>query len=271
MTEDFDWLTLEADEEIRWSGKPHAISMTGGIVVGLVLSVFVIGLFLIAATWLSRENTAYVVTNKALYRKTGILSRDVKRIEFEKVQNTSISQGVLGAQFGYGTVGIATAGSSGTEMEYRSVPEPGEVQDLINHRIHEVKTGEGGPEADGPDAVLEEILEELRRIRTALDDGEPADVPVTGETAGTSPEASASGTSPARRSGDAVAGEPAGGDSDSTSSREPTEDGTAPADRTPGDTAPADRTPGETPPADRSAERKRDERPAEDTPGHDDR
>jgi len=55
-------------------------------------------------------------------------SRDVQRIDFGKVQNTSYSQGFFGSRFGYGNVDISTAGGSGIEMQFRSVPEPREIQ-----------------------------------------------------------------------------------------------------------------------------------------------
>jgi len=94
-----------------------------------------IGLLIIAGSYLQRENTQYVVTTDGLYKKTGVLSRDVQRIDFGKVQNTSYSQGFFGSRFGYGNVDISTAGGSGIEMQFRSVPEPREIQELINKRV----------------------------------------------------------------------------------------------------------------------------------------
>jgi len=164
-----DWLTLDEDEEIVWSGKPHESSLIPALVVGLPLSLVLIGLFIIAGTYLQRENTRYVVTTDGLYKKTGILSRDVQRIDFGKVQNTSYSQGFFGSRFGYGNVDISTAGGSGIEMQFRSVPDPREVQELINKRVKgsrgEPTTGSGETKRD----VLDEILVELRAIRSTLD------------------------------------------------------------------------------------------------------
>jgi len=130
-----DWLTLDEDEEIVWSGKPHESSLIPALVVGLPLALILIGLLIIAGSYLQRENTQYVVTTDGLYKKTGVLSRDVQRIDFGKVQNTSYSQGFFGSRFGYGNVDISTAGGSGIEMQFRSVPEPREIQELINKRV----------------------------------------------------------------------------------------------------------------------------------------
>jgi len=164
-----DWLTLDEDEEIVWSEKPHKSSLIPALVVGLPLSLILIGLFIIAGSYLQRENTQYIVTTDGLYKKMGILSRDVQRIDFGKVQNTSYSQGFFGSQFGYGNVDISTAGGSGIEMQFRSVPEPREVQELINKRV---KGSRGEPTTESGETkrdVLDEILVELRAIRSTLD------------------------------------------------------------------------------------------------------
>ncbi|KKF40133.1 membrane protein [Halorubrum saccharovorum] len=165
-----DWLTLDEDEEIVWSGKPHESSLIPALVVGLPLSLVLIGLFIIAGSYLQRENTQYVVTTDGLYKKTGILSRDVQRIDFGKVQNTSYSQGFFGSRFGYGNVDISTAGGSGIEMQFRSVPDPREIQELINKRV---KGSRGEPTTESGETkrdVLDEILVELRAIRSTLDE-----------------------------------------------------------------------------------------------------
>ena len=167
--ETVDWLTLDEDEAIVWSGNPHESSLIPALVVGIPLSIVLVGLFIIAGAYLQRENTQYVVTTDALYKKTGVLSRDVQRIDFGKVQNTSYSQGFFGARFGYGNVDVSTAGGSGVEMQFSSVPDPREIQELINKRVKgsrgERTTESGETKRD----VLDDILVELREIRTTLD------------------------------------------------------------------------------------------------------
>jgi len=177
-----DWLTLDEDEEIVWSGKPHESSLIPALVVGLPLALILIGLLIIAGSYLQRENTQYVVTTDGLYKKTGVLSRDVQRIDFGKVQNTSYSQGFFGSRFGYGNVDISTtAGGSGIEMQFRSVPEPREIQGFINKRV---KGSRGEPTTESGETkrdVLDEILGELRAIRSTLD----AQQETTGNTSAT--------------------------------------------------------------------------------------
>jgi uncharacterized membrane protein YdbT with pleckstrin-like domain len=160
-----DWLTLDDDEELLWSSRPHRSSLVPAFVVGIPLSFVLIGIPILVGAYLTYQNTHYVVTDAGLYKKTGILSRDVQKIGFDKVQNTSYSQTAIGGYFGYGNVDISTAGGSGVEMRFRSVPDPADVQQRINKRI---KSKE--PATDDKSEVLEDVLDELRAIRVELEE-----------------------------------------------------------------------------------------------------
>lgn len=201
---DFDWLTLDADEEILWADTPHPYSLVPVLVVGIPLSLVVVGIPILVAGYLSFKNTNYVVTSDALYKKTGVLSRNVQRIEFDKVQDTSYSQSFLGAQFGYGAVNISTAGGSGIEMSFDSVADPQTLQTLVNERIK--RRGERTADAGEKAAVLDDILTELRAIRAAVeDDGvgpRGGDDATPQETADETTETDASATEPTSSPGD---------------------------------------------------------------------
>ena len=111
MKEDnFDWLSLDEDEKIIWSGNPKFQRLIGF------------------------KFTDYVVTNRALYRKSGIFSRSVKKIGLDKVQNISFSQGVIGKALGHGSIDISTAGGSGVEMRFLGIDDPKQVQETINNQ-----------------------------------------------------------------------------------------------------------------------------------------
>jgi uncharacterized membrane protein YdbT with pleckstrin-like domain len=168
---DLDWLSVDDDESIRWASTPHKYSVVPGLVIGIPLSFVLIGIPILVGSYLQYTNTNYVVTNKGLYSKRGILSRDVQQIGFDKVQNISYSQSAVGSSLGYGSVDVSTAGGSGVELKFRSIPEPAAVQELIAREIDSRQQGDTD-EADSPDDVLDEILQELRAIRSAVTDEE---------------------------------------------------------------------------------------------------
>lgn len=167
----YDWLTLDADEEVLWAGKPSKKSLYGAYIVGLFLIPLLgFGLLVIASAYLTRENTDHVVTTKSVYKKTGILSRSVTEIEYEKVQNTSYSAGPVGRYLGYGTVEISTAGGSGVEMSLRGVEDPQDVQKRLSRRVKEIQgSTAAGDRDESKGDVLEEILTELRAIRQSVE------------------------------------------------------------------------------------------------------
>jgi uncharacterized membrane protein YdbT with pleckstrin-like domain len=162
---DLDWLTLEEGESIRWASTPHEYSLLPAFLIGIPLSLVLIGIPILVASYLQYTNTNYVVTNRGLYSKRGVLSRDVQQIGFDKIQNISYSQSALGSSFGYGSVDISTAGGAGVELQLRNIPDPASVQELI---AREVDTRRQGDATSEEEDVLEEILTELRAIRRAV-------------------------------------------------------------------------------------------------------
>ena len=171
-----EWLTLEDGEEIQWASTPHKYSIVPAFIVGIPLSLVLVGIPLLVGSYLQYTNTNYVVTNRGLYSKRGILSKDVQQVGFDKVQNISYSQSALGSSFGYGSVDISTAGGSGVELRFRSIPDPAAVQELIAREIDSRQQSGSGSAADTDD-VLEEILAELRVISRALTDDDSTTSP----------------------------------------------------------------------------------------------
>jgi uncharacterized membrane protein YdbT with pleckstrin-like domain len=164
-----DWLTLEDDESIQWASTPHRYSVVPAFIIGVPLSLVLVGIPILVGSYLQYTNTNYVVTTQGIYSKRGILSRDVQQIGFDKVQNISYSQSALGSSFGYGSVDISTAGGSGVELTFRSIPDPASVQELVATQVDSGQQRD--PDApSGTDDILEEILRELRAIRQAVDD-----------------------------------------------------------------------------------------------------
>ena len=141
-------------------------SIAPAIIIGIPLSVIGIGILIIVGAYLNIKNTDFVVTNEGLYKKTGVLSRSVQKIGFEKVQNISFSQGIIANYFGYGNVEISTAGGSGVEMRFNGIDDPKSVQERVATEMKK-HTGKEKKETEGED-TMELVLEELRETRKVL-------------------------------------------------------------------------------------------------------
>ncbi|MDP3901403.1 MAG: PH domain-containing protein [bacterium] len=78
-------------------------SMTIGILIGIII--LGLGIFLVN---LAYSRTHYAITDKRVIIQTGIVGRDFKSIDYERMQNVSASVGLIGVIFKVGTVKIFT-------------------------------------------------------------------------------------------------------------------------------------------------------------------
>ncbi|MFQ3308505.1 MAG: putative membrane protein YdbT with pleckstrin-like domain [Candidatus Nanohaloarchaea archaeon] len=170
MPEDsIDWANLDQGEKILWKGQPRMKSILPALVIGIPLSLVGVGLLIIIGAYLQIQNTSFLVTNQGLYKKTGILSRNVQKIGFDKVQNISFSQGIFGSQFDYGNIEISTAGGQGVEMRFNSINRPREVENIINKNLdHSSESRQTERAQRSSDQVVEE-LQEIRKLLKSID------------------------------------------------------------------------------------------------------
>lgn len=165
MTQDLDWINLDDDEEVLWKGEPRMKSIIPAAIIGIpMIPVLGMGLLIIGGAYLQIKNTSFVVTNQGLYKKQGVLSRNVQKIGFDKVQNISFSQGITGNYFNYGNIEISTAGGSGVEMRFNSIDQPREVEQIINKHLKKEKESTSTSREGSGD----EVVEELREIKGLL-------------------------------------------------------------------------------------------------------
>ncbi|MEY7849387.1 PH domain-containing protein [Natrarchaeobius sp. A-rgal3] len=154
-----DWFHISDDEEVVWESRPHPIAMgasvpvgIGVVLVGLVLAgwagaegVGVLTLFgtvlvlagaaVVVARYLVWTNTRYVITSSELYKKRGVISRDVTQFRLDRVQNTSLRQSMLGRLLGFGDLTVYTAGSGDPELTFERVPRPEAASQVLSDRL----------------------------------------------------------------------------------------------------------------------------------------
>ena len=65
----------------------------------------------------------FVVTNRRVIRRVGLVSREIQHAPIEKIQDVTIEQGVLGRMLGYGTVIVETASEKGM-LVFPSIASP---------------------------------------------------------------------------------------------------------------------------------------------------
>jgi len=174
-----DWRWLRESETAVWEGRPRLTTIAGSVVVGLAVlvaagwlaatvdprlaAVGLVGVALPIWAFLRVQRTTYLVTTRAIWVKTGVLGRSVRRITLSKVQNTAYEQSIRGSIFGYGTVTVEVAG--GDDIDFRRISDPGSIQQAINDQIDRSDDRElpGSPEQ------WQAVLSTVREIRALTD------------------------------------------------------------------------------------------------------
>ncbi|MFC7226488.1 PH domain-containing protein [Salinirubellus salinus] len=183
---DTEDLLLEASEELLWSGSPRlsaaipafvggfALVVTGGAMLGGVQDVGSVGravgaLLVLAGVLtpvygvLDVRRTTYAVSDRALYARSGILSRRVRRMGLDRVQNSAYSQSVTGGIFGYGTASFESAGGEAA-VQFVRIEDPREVRALVDRRV-----ALAADPVPGTVEQWEAVLDEVRALRRVVD------------------------------------------------------------------------------------------------------
>lgn len=172
-----EWMARGDGEEILWRGTPRITTILPAVAIGVVLFALGVGgavtqsqpLFFAAAlfgvvvavgAYLHVVNVRYVVTDDALYRKTGVLARRVERLSLHRVQNSAFTQGILGSLFDYGNVAVEAAG--GGSIVFGDIDNPQAVRSLVERQV-------GGEELPGTLHQWQAVRDEVRRLRGAFD------------------------------------------------------------------------------------------------------
>jgi uncharacterized membrane protein YdbT with pleckstrin-like domain len=195
-----DWLSLDADETVVWQGAPRlrrilptAAAATLWIVLlvlgpllgprfapelvrtfprialaGGALLLALPAVAAVAGAYLRTTNVEYVLTDRNLYRKAGVLSTRISRISLATVQRTSLSKSVWGNAFDYGTIEISTAGSDGVDLRLTDLDDPESARSEIRKRIGG-RQGAGDAASSTPlDSTTADALhDDLRALRDA--------------------------------------------------------------------------------------------------------
>ncbi|WP_049903629.1 PH domain-containing protein [Halococcus agarilyticus] len=159
-----EWVTFTEGEEVRWEGHPSLRlvlpSILFGIalvIAGIVLTAVVltepparwlplvgvpIGLAIVVWAYVSQRSTHYIITSEEVYRKTGIVNRNVAQVRLDRVQNTTYEQSVLERLFSYGHITIYTAGSDTMDVSFDGVSDPQEVNQALTEALDNIASGE---------------------------------------------------------------------------------------------------------------------------------
>ena len=144
-------MELESGEQVIFEGHPSWRSIIGfyikGLLIGAVATAvaLLVGdtaigvgvgvaalVILLLAGWIKRIFTVYVITDRRLYIKRGIVARREQQTRLDRVQNVNTKQSVLQRLLQTGTVDFDTAAGDDYEFSFTGVGDPQEVV----HAVH---------------------------------------------------------------------------------------------------------------------------------------
>jgi uncharacterized membrane protein YdbT with pleckstrin-like domain len=111
-------------------------------------TVTVIAVVGVAATilvgFVKRIATNYMITNRRLHIKRGIVSRDIQETRLERVQNVNYQQSVLQRMLQIGDVDFDTAAGDDYNFVFAGVADPSEVVERVDRATHAGAAGSHG-------------------------------------------------------------------------------------------------------------------------------
>jgi uncharacterized membrane protein YdbT with pleckstrin-like domain len=102
---------------------------SGGIGAGVGALALVI---LLVAGYIKRIFTTYVITDRRLYIKRGIIARREQQTQLDRVQNVNTSQSVIQRLLQVGTVDFDTAAGDDYDFSFVGVADPQEVVQAVH-------------------------------------------------------------------------------------------------------------------------------------------
>jgi membrane protein YdbS with pleckstrin-like domain len=155
------------------------LAQASAITVALLFPLLVVVCF--AAFWIQKyySSITYMLTNDEIVVEKGVWWKRKSFVPYNRTTNISVVQGPIARQFGLGTVRVQTAGFSGggsaggrvAEAVILGVKNFEEIRNVIMDFVKRVRpvAVEAGASAPTPRGVDQQILNELRRIRKALE------------------------------------------------------------------------------------------------------
>jgi uncharacterized membrane protein YdbT with pleckstrin-like domain len=101
---------------------------------GIILSIAIIGIFMLIAAWIKQKTDEFAVTNKRVVIKTGLISRKTLEMNLAKIETIGVDQGIFGRMLGYGT--ITVVGTGGTREMFRGIDEPLDFRKAVQAQSH---------------------------------------------------------------------------------------------------------------------------------------
>jgi len=117
------------------------------IFLGLAMALFVA--VAVTLRYLRWRFTVFQITNRRVVVSRGVLSRYMESITLDRVQDTSVSQSLIGRIFKAGNVEIESAGRAEGSAVLKLIADPVGFSNTLQHAVEAHRTGQPFPSGQG--------------------------------------------------------------------------------------------------------------------------
>lgn len=111
------------------------MSYLGQIVLGLILTPVLIGLFFLLNVVIQLLSVRYTLTNQRLFIKTGLIARNIEEIELFRIKDVKVEQSVVQRILGYGTITVISNDETAPLLYLTGVSNPVKKKEQIRARV----------------------------------------------------------------------------------------------------------------------------------------
>lgn len=137
VSEEAQAVTLLQDEEIIHDLRPSWARWSVALVIGVVTSIMLIGLVILAYVWLARKNSRYVVTNQRILEVSGILGSSTTEYRISDIRQLQTGASWAEKVIGHGNLQFSTG--SATTITFHGIPNYQEVANTIRELQREAE------------------------------------------------------------------------------------------------------------------------------------
>ncbi len=128
---------LLKDETVLYRARLHWFFLARDVLVCSLLMLLLIGFVLLPIFFvydlLLIKTSEFAVTNKRVICKTGIISRYSFDTLIARVEGFSVTQGVIGRMFGFGSIAIRATG--GWRYFYKNIADPLDFKRAVQNQM----------------------------------------------------------------------------------------------------------------------------------------
>ena len=105
--------------------------MFGFLLNSFALICFLSGVMFSAGLLMNHYSTRYFITNYRVIKRTGLFSKKLVYVQYDKIQDVKISKNIGERMMDMGDIYIDTSGGPDIEMVLLDVPDPEKIQRMI--------------------------------------------------------------------------------------------------------------------------------------------